>query len=114
MYRLRNLGNESGHIVIYSVLMVAILAVGGIAGWRIHEHHKASSTNTATTSITTGNTNTASSQTITTPLPAGTDNASLQNDLTNVNSSFSQQTSDQAVVNGAVNDQQNEITVPTN
>jgi flagellar basal body-associated protein FliL len=101
---------ESGHILLYSVLVVAIVGVGGLGAWKIHEHDKASTTAKATTAIPT----TPTYQAVTAPLPTGTDNASLQNDLSNVNSSFNQQTSDQTTVNGAVNDQQNEITVPTN
>lgn len=43
----------------------------------------------------------------------GTDNASLENDLGDVQNSISQENSDQTSTNSALNDQQNEIVTPT-
>jgi hypothetical protein len=45
---------------------------------------------------------------------AGTDNASLTSDLNSINGSIGQENSDQGKANSALNDQSQEITVPTN
>ncbi len=47
-------------------------------------------------------------------VPAGTDNANLASDLNSVQGAMNQESTDQNGANTALNDQQQEITVPTN
>lgn len=44
---------------------------------------------------------------------AGTDNTSLTNDLNSIDSSTSQESKDQSAANNAMNDQSQEVTIPT-
>jgi negative regulator of sigma E activity len=73
--------------------------------------------NTASTKVATPTTSTANQTaptTSTTPaVPAGTDNASLDSDMNGVNSSMSQESSDQTSADSAVNDSSQEVTVPS-
>jgi hypothetical protein len=48
-----------------------------------------------------------------TAVPAGTSNADLASDLSNVQGAMNQESNDQSSANSALNDQQQEITVPT-
>lgn len=80
-------------------------------------HHSATTTNNSPNSSTTSSTQsnqTPSTQPTTATIVPGTDDASLQADLNSVNTSItkSQQSLDNA--NSAINDQQNQIAVPTN
>lgn len=47
-------------------------------------------------------------------LPAGSDDASLASDLNGIGSAINQEASDQNSANSALNDQSQEITIPTN
>jgi hypothetical protein len=105
---------ESGHTVLFGVLIVAVLAAVGFAAVRIHNHNKVSVANTSSTVSAGSPTSSNSENAVSAPLPSGTDNSSLQGDLSNVNSSLGQQASDQNAASTAVNDQQSEISVPTN
>jgi hypothetical protein len=57
---------------------------------------------------------TTNGQTESGSIPAGTDNASLASDLTNVQGAINQEGVDQNNANTALNDQSQEIAVPTN
>ena len=71
------------------------------------------SANVATTSGGTS-TSTTNSQAESGSIPAGTDNASLASDLSDVQGAMNQEGADQNNANSALNDQSQEITVPTN
>jgi hypothetical protein len=73
---------------------------------------KAPGSSGATNVATTGGTPTISSASG--ALPSGTSNADLASDLSSVQSSMNQEGTDQNSANSALNDQSQEITVPTN
>lgn len=60
------------------------------------------------------NQNSSSQPSASAPLTTGTDNASLSSDLNSIQSSLDQSAKDQTGAEGAVNDNQNQIAVPTN
>jgi uncharacterized protein HemX len=99
---------ESGHAILYAVLAIVVVAAVGLSAWRIHKHHQTQKSATTAASSTTSNT------AVSAPLAPGSNNSSLQSDLTNINGSLTQQTADQNASNTAINDQQSEISVPTN
>ena len=65
-----------------------------------------------TKSTTTQKQTTTQPGTVITP-PAGTDDASLQNNLNNIQSAINQENTDQNSATSTINDNQQEITVPT-
>ena len=100
---------ERGDAVMGILIIVLVVAIGAGSWFVMHRHHST----TASTAHTAATTSAPASST-TTPLTAGTDNASLQTDLTNINSTMQQSSQDSTSANSAINDQQNEISVPTN
>jgi prepilin-type N-terminal cleavage/methylation domain-containing protein len=107
----RSLRFQSGfsfvEIILVIVIIVLIAGVGWYAYHRRHEHKATVITNPTATKTTTMNPNLQ-------PLSSGTDNQSLSSDLTNIQGSMNQDNQNLNSSNAAVNDQQNEITVPTN
>jgi hypothetical protein len=109
MYKL-NSQNQHGNTVLHVLMGVVVVAVIVFVGWRIAERHK--NTSVAVTSPVSSTT--AATAATATPLAAGTNNSSLSSDLSNINGSLTQSSQDSSSANSAINDQQNEIVVPTN
>jgi len=103
--------SDSGSAFLEIILIVLVVVVVGLVAWKIKKDHD--DKKTATIGGTTATSSTTSVP-VTSPLQSGTDNASLSSDLTNINSGLSQTNQDGAASNTAINDQQQEITVPTN
>lgn len=78
----------------------AVIAV--VFAFSLHGGKQAPSTGTSTLATTSPG------------IAAGSDNASLAGDLSSVQSSLNQESTDQNSANQAINDQQQEIAVPTN
>jgi len=102
---------QSGNTLL--ALLVGLVIVAGLAGtgWYVYQHQRqlvATPSVEVTTPASTTDTQ-PSSQT-----SSGTDNASLQADLNATASSMNQQDKDAAGTNGALNDNQSQIIVPTN
>lgn len=108
--------NQSGHTLLIALLGVVLVAAVVVVGWRVKNDNKAANTaNTPPTSNSTATTpNSTSNSSAAATIPAGTSNSDLNNDLSSINSSISQDNSNASAANTAINDQQNQITVPTN
>ncbi len=108
--------SEAGNLLLHLLISLALVVIIVLIGWRVYELHKNKTVpQTVLTTSTTTPTTTPSKSSSTTPtVAAGTDNTTLSNDLNNVNGLLSAQSSDSAAVQSALNDSQNEITVPTN
>ncbi len=92
-------------------IVVAVLLLS--AGYIVVQHHKAkhpkTSTNTASTAASTQSTSSTPSQTT-----GSASNASLDQDLTNINTGLSQGSQDATTTDNGLNDSQNQVSVPTN
>lgn len=102
--KLQNRQNQAGHSVLAGLIVVAVIALVGFTGWRIHEHRKQTEETAQTTASTTAGQ---------TP-KSGTSNADLQSDLNGIDSSMSQAAKDGDSATSALNDSQNEVSIPTN
>lgn len=105
---MKKLKDEAGDAFVIALLVVVIVVVVVLAAWivkRNRDNKTALVTNTAQTSTTASKPPTT--------LPNGTDNASLDNDLNTVGTSINQGNQDLTNSNNALNDQQQEISVPT-
>jgi hypothetical protein len=105
---------QRGNILLSGLLVILIVIVIALIGIGIKRRHDRAKTaaNVTTTNTTSPTTTPATTPTAT--LPSGTDNQSLTTDLANVNGSLSQNGQSLNSANSAVNDQQSQITVPTN
>jgi len=115
--------DESGNVFLHVLLGVVLIVIICLIGWRVYDlrHSSTKSTtvlNTAASAPSTSTTPTpstaATSGTSTPTVSAGTDNSSLNTSLNNINSLLGSQASDSSSLSAALNDSQNEITVPTN
>lgn len=93
----------AGGLVVIALLLV-VIPTGHVAAPKAVTSGNTSATTPAKQGSTTGSTATPA---------VGTDNASLDNDLTGIKNSTNQENADQGSANSAVNDSQNEIAVPT-
>jgi hypothetical protein len=103
---------QKGNIILTALLIILVIAVVvlvGIGIKRRHDREKAAAVVTPTTAATTTTTAPPAAT-----LSPGTDNASLDDDLANVNASLTLNGQSLSSANTAVNDQQSQITVPTN
>ena len=102
---------QKGMAALETVLILVIVAILAFTGWYVYKARKNSDKNlsNATSASQTAR------QTPAATTPAGaTDNQSLQSDLNGINSAQSQASQDNNSAGAAVNDQQSEISVPTN
>jgi hypothetical protein len=110
--------NQAGNIFLHILIAVAIIVVLCSIAWRIYDLRNGKSSTVLNTSSLNNTLSTPSSTASTTSsgptVSAGTDNASLNSSLNSVNSLLSAQASDSSSLSAAINDSQNEITVPTN
>jgi uncharacterized protein HemX len=94
---------------VYILLAILIVLLVGLTIWRVVQLHRQKQA-AATTHQTT----------VATPTPAtvaptsGSDNQSLNNDLTTVSNGLNSENQAQTAATSAVNDQQQEVNVPTN
>ena len=99
--------------VIEALLVIVIIGILAFTGWYVVKAKNNS--NKSLNSATSASQNTpATSSTASTQLPSGSDNQSLQSDLSSIDTSQNQAASDNSSAGTALNDQQNEISVPTN
>lgn len=109
--RTRIAKTQTGNAAVYILLGITVAVVTGV-GWGVAIHHNSS--NKAKASIQ----NPAAGSTVKTgngsALGSSTDNNSLNNDLGGINASLSQEAQDANSAAAGINDQQSEITVPTN
>jgi len=114
--------DESGNVFLHVLLGVVLIVIICLIGWRVYDlrHSNPKSTtvlNTAASAPSTTTTTPSTAATSNTSAPtvnAGTDNSSLNTSLNNINSLLGSQASDSSSLSAALNDSQNEITVPTN
>ena len=99
MNRLAARSDQRGSTAVLAVAIVLVGALLGFTAWRVHETHK--KTTTAGTSTNTSGASPAAS-------------SSLQRGLNNVNDSLNQENQDDAAAGSALNDQQNQVQIPTN
>lgn len=104
----KDINNESGTAIVEIVLLVVMVVVIGAVGLDIRRQNQKTASNDSISSQS------SKSVGIHTPLASGDDNASLASDLVNINSSVTQTNQDSSSSQTALNDQQQEITVPTN
>lgn len=99
-------GVRSGKWLIGTIIVLALIIVALVA---YALHYNAGTKTSSTTSTST------SPVTITQSTPASqTDNASLQQDVNDIDSRMNQSSQDQAANDTSLSDQQNQISVPTN
>lgn len=99
---------NAGFSLVEVIIVIAFIIVVGLAGWLVyHRNHKTPSAQIQSTSATLSNIPAA------TPASA-TDNQSLNQDLSNINGTLSQNSQDLNSASNAINDQQHQISVPTN
>ncbi|HUD81055.1 MAG TPA: hypothetical protein VMR08_00280 [Patescibacteria group bacterium] len=115
--KLNQCGNAFVHVLIGLVVLVAI----GITGWRIYDLRNSKKTDIVTSNVSStkavpASAASATAQTTTSnvPIASGTDNASLSGDLKAISGSLNQESQSSASATASINDQQNEIQVPTN
>ncbi|HUS26698.1 MAG TPA: hypothetical protein VMY99_05110 [Nevskiaceae bacterium] len=99
---------QAGHTVVYGVLAVVVLAVVGLAAWRVTVRSQTTKSTHAAKIASPANT----SQTAA-PLSNGIDDASLAKDLATMDDSLSQSGQNLQAATSAVNDQDQAISVPT-
>lgn len=106
--------NQNGMALVESVLILVIVAILAFTGWYVY-HARQNSNKNLSSAASTGQTESQTPGAAnSTTLSSGTDNSSLQSDLNSIGASQNQAAGDSNSANGAVNDQQNEISVPTN
>lgn len=101
--------SQQGFTIVEIIIVVVVLVALGLTGWLVHKKHS----DKASSSSKDANSTVVNSQS-TSAVRAGTDNRSLQNDLTGITNSQNTAAQDGNQLNNALNDQQNEISVPTN
>jgi len=94
--------------VLLAVVVLGVVSFVGLAVWRHNRNQKAALVTTAA-AVTASS---ASSNPTAVPISSGTDNSSLQSDLTNINLSLNQSSQNLQAAGSAVNDQA--LTVPAN
>lgn len=104
--------NQKGVAAVETVLILVIVAILAGTGWYVYKARKNSDKNLS--NATSASQSQTASQTPATTPPSATDNQSLQSDLDSINSAQSQASQDNNSAGAAVNDQQSEISVPTN
>lgn len=106
---------SAGFAIIELVLVLVMLGIVGFAGWYVVR-----AKHNANVALTNASNSTQAKPIVSTTAPAatlstaGTDNASLNSDLSSVNASQQQESSSAASANSGLNDQSSEISVPTN
>ncbi|HSX08463.1 MAG TPA: hypothetical protein VLG11_06245 [Candidatus Saccharimonadales bacterium] len=101
---LQNRLNQAGNSVLAGLIVVAVVALIGFTGWRIHEHRK----QTKETAQTAASTTTGQAS------KSDTSNADLQSDLNGIDGSMNQAAQDGDSATNALNDSQNEVSIPIN
>lgn len=99
--------SQTGHSA--TIMLVALLVLAGIvtAGYVVWQRQYTYTATPSTNYASNSSSSTYSSS-------SGSSNADLGSNLSGVNSSLSKESSDQSGANGAINDQQNQVQVPTN
>jgi hypothetical protein len=92
----------------YGVVAAALALIALVIGIGVYRHHS-----TGPVAVVTGGTS-ATPTTTTTQPPAGSDDAALTASLNDVSTSIAQENNDQTAATTALNDNQQQITVPTN
>jgi len=106
-------GFSHGMIILSIFLVLAI----GFIGFRVYSRSHSSKT-IASTSLNSTKTNSNNvgvlNLTAIPPLASGTDNTTLNSNLSNINNSLSQENIYNSSVSGGLNDSTSQISVPTN
>jgi hypothetical protein len=105
--------NQAGNSVITALVGLLVLAGVAAAGYAVWAHQYKPTASNQTSASQTGTASKTSTPTTSTTT-ASTDVSALTNDLNGVGSSLAKENTDQSGTNSAINDQQNEIQVPTN
>jgi hypothetical protein len=106
--------NSSGFAAIEAVLVVVVLAIAGGTGLYVYHTKHASDKLLNAAASESADATTPKTKKATSVPTTGSDNASLQTALNGVNSSITQSNQDGTNDNSALNDSQQEVTVPTN
>lgn len=105
--------SQKGMAGLESLLILVIVGILAFTGWYVYKARQNSNKN-LNNAASIGQTVPATYSKQSTTLSSGSDNQSLQGDLSSINTSQSQASQDYSSSSSAVNDQQNEISVPTN
>jgi len=111
--KIKNNQNGFSHGMI--LLSLFLLLAMGLIGFRVYNHSQNSQTASvmSPTSQPSSNVGLINPTTIP-PLANGTDNSTLSSNLSNINSSLSQDNMYNSAVTSGLNDSSNQISVPTN
>ncbi len=91
-----------------------VVAVAAVVAIILIPHLGSTTANTTTGSTTPSSTTTSPQAPTATPIdPTNTSDSALNSDLNSINASLSQSSNDQSAVDSSVNDNQQQITVPT-
>lgn len=103
---------QAGSALVIGIVVIVVLAVAGLAAWKIHQHKSTPPTPQAATHDNTVAAGTTS-QTAQ-PLTSGTDDQSLAKDINNINGSVNEGSQNLQSATTATNDQSQVVDVPTN
>lgn len=106
-------GNAKGSIIPVALLVI-VIAILGLVAWRIHSNRVNKVAKNQSTISTVSSSNASTPSTATSDKPVITSDQSATNDLQGINSSLGQDSTNINSTNSAVNDQQSEISVPSN
>ncbi|HXH26525.1 MAG TPA: hypothetical protein VNG90_01380 [Candidatus Acidoferrum sp.] len=102
---------QTGFGLVEIILGIVVLGMAGLVAWQLlSANHMFGLGSTPVNQAVTNSTGSVSAQ----PLSGGSSNQDLQNDLTNVNANLTQDSQNMDAASSSVNDQQNQISVPTN
>ena len=108
--------NQNGFSALEAFLVLVLVGIIGFSGWYVMRARNNANAVLNKAADESSDSVTIHHTTATAPatLAPGTDNNSLNSDLKNVTNSMTNENSDSSSSNAALNDQQNEIQVPTN
>jgi len=112
MKQLHHPTTEDGSSIIHILLLLAVIAVIGLAGWAVYRHRHTQIAQTA--AVTTGSQPLQAATSTSYTLTPGTDNQSLQTDVNAASGSLNSESQTMSSADNALNDQQSQIQVPTN
>lgn len=98
--------------IVESLLIIVVVGILGFTVWYVYHARQNSDKNLSNAAVS-GQSTPVKPGASTPAMSSGTDNQSLQSDLNSVDSSQNQASQDNNSSGAAINDQQNEVSVPT-
>lgn len=108
--------SSRGSSALEIVLLVVVVVVVGFVGWEVRNHYKTNtpvSTSGQTSPTTTTSSTSGSSGKVNTLANSSNSDQNLNAGLSSINSGLNQSAQDSTSANNALNDQSQQITVPT-